>query len=213
MERMMLHILDSLDRDMRQTVQILSILGREFFTSELILVHKMCLGLERSNDNNDYLFSKGKLDFAVKERILEITQVETSPEDDFDESMEDSLYRFRLDVFRTSVINSMLESRRRDLHSTIARVLKAKIDSKDSTSVNYRENLALFSHLKASGDSVNTASLALEIGKRFEKMGLFGQSLSLYNETLDLWNVASEDDDREYIGGERVNNMKHNFHI
>ena len=159
---MMLHILDNLDREMRQTIQIMSVLGREFSTSDLVLVHKMCLGYKRSNDNDDYTFSMTKLKQAIDENIIEIAKFHSSSrnadtgEFEVDEQIEDNLYRFRLDVFRTSVINSMLGSRQRDLHSAIARVLKSELN-KPEKKATVREKLALFIHLKASGDSVGTA--------------------------------------------------------
>lgn len=208
-----MHRIDLLDRDMRTTVQICAMLGREFLMSDLVLVQRDCLGIQKASD--DFDFSKKFLDKAVSDRILEVTideDVEHQEElngmelDGGSDFHEDSLYRFRLDVFRTSVLYSMLESRRRDLHSIIAKALQRQQKEKFGDNfTDYRGMLKLFGHLKACADSVSAAELALKIGKEFENLGLSSQSLSLYKETIEIWDLdvhKDDDPDRTTIGGE-----------
>uniref|UniRef100_A0A7S2LAG3 Uncharacterized protein n=1 Tax=Leptocylindrus danicus TaxID=163516 RepID=A0A7S2LAG3_9STRA len=212
LEQMMMHRVDSLDREMRAAVQVCAVLGREFLMSDLVLVQRDCMGLQKAVD--DFEFSKKFLDKAVNERILEVTIDEGNDYHDELNDMEldggsdfheDVLYRFRLDVFRTSVLYSMLESRRRDLHSVIAKALQRQQKQKHGDhSTDYRGMLKLFGHLKACADSVNAAELALKIGKEFENLGLSSQSLSLYNETVEIWDPCvhrDDDPERTTIGG------------
>jgi hypothetical protein len=56
--------------------------------------------------------------------------------------------------------------------------------------------MKLFSHWKASGESKKAASLALSIGKSFEELGLQDQSIKVFEDALDMWNVSGNSESK-----------------
>ena len=105
-------------------------------------------------------------------------------------------YRFTFchDVWRTTVLTLMLDSRKRDIHRIIAKTLEARLSDRTD---DYLSKMKLFSHWKASGESSKAVALAFSIGKSYEEMGMINQSILLYQEALRIW--TSDDDNWEYI--------------
>jgi len=206
---MILHTMDSLDQEIRQIVQTCSILGREFDLNDLVLVHKPCIGMHSSNNHEEELeFTKPKLDVAIKARIIEIAENDDSLASDSSQKLH--TYRFRLDVFRLSVTNSMLESRRKDLHGIVAKAIKAYLKKHEiADNFDFTGMIKLFNHLKSSDDSTNAASTALKIGKKFENLGLSSQSLELYRDTLCIWTSKSnsKENPKNNIGGKNFSSI------
>jgi hypothetical protein len=83
----------------------------------------------------------------------------------------------------------MLDSRKRDMHLTIAKTLEKQDGSNND---DYLSRMKLFSHWRASGESEKAASLALSIGRSFEELGLQDQSTKVFQDALSMWNVGGE---------------------
>lgn len=119
--------------------------------------------------------------------LLLISNQKSSPTFENSE-IEDIRYCFSHDVWRSTILELMLDERKRHLHKIVALTLEstATDDAKD-----YNSRLRLFSHLKSSGDVVNASAVALDAGKVFEDFGLHHQCIELYHETLEMWENAS----------------------
>ena len=90
----------------------------------------------------------------------------------------------------------MLQCLKSKIHRAIALTLEAACtdDAKD-----YMSRLRLFSHWKSSGDFVKTSTIALDVGKMFEDLGLNDQCIHLYRDTLDMWKKV--DDPEQAVAG------------
>ena len=99
------------------------------------------------------------------------------------------VYTFCHDVWRTTILNLMLDSRKCDMHLTIAKTLE-KLDGHHTD--DYLSRMKLFSHWRASGESKKAAALALSIGGSFEELGLQDQSIKVFQDALAMWNVGGE---------------------
>lgn len=110
---------------------------------------------------------------------------------------QDKSYTFCHDVWRSSILNLMLESRKKQIHSIIATSLE---NQARTTSLDYGSKMKLWNHWKAAGEAGKAANLALEIGKSFEELGLHDQSIKLYEDTLELMRIR-EGDAADSIGG------------
>lgn len=109
-----------------------------------------------------------------------------------DGAMDSNLvYTFCHDTWRTTILNLMLDSRKRDMHLTIAKTLE-KQDGYNTD--DYLSRMKLFSHWRASGESKKAASLALSIGGSFEELGLQDQSIKVFQDALAMWDFDGESD-------------------
>ena len=173
---LVLQRVDDFDLNTRNMLNIGAVLGLSFTLDEVIAVQmKTSEGQEAAVRSA----TQDGLREAVKEGILECKSV---PSDD-DELKEITKYSFYHAVWRTALLNLMLDGRKRDLHRTIAEVLEDKGKGTDE----YMFQTRLFSHWVQSGNFVKAAELALALGKHFEeRLGLPAQSIKLYNDALGL---------------------------
>jgi hypothetical protein len=118
------------------------------------------------------------------------------PKNDKSLLVENVTYLFSHDVWRSTILDLMLDSRKRTMHRTIAFTLESGcIDGKRD----YVSRLRLFAHWKGSGDFVKASALALCVGKMFEDIGLNKQRIRLYNDALDMWK-SSDCSDKSIAG-------------
>lgn len=110
---------------------------------------------------------------------------------------QDKSYTFCHDVWRTSILNLMLESRKKQIHNIIATSLETQARTK---AMDYGSQMKLWHHWKAAGETGKAANLALAVGKRFEELGLHDQSIKLYEDTLELMK-EQDADAADGIGG------------
>jgi hypothetical protein len=110
---------------------------------------------------------------------------------------QDKNYTFCHDVWRTSILNLMLESRKKQIHSIIATSLETHARTK---AMDYGSQMKVWHHWKAAGETGKAANLALSVGKRFEELGLHDQSIKLYEDTLELMK-EQDSDAADGIGG------------
>lgn len=216
---LLLHRIDSFDASVRNILHLGAVLGSSFEMKEVVAVLRQTVGKEESDPKLFLKTTKDALDVAVSEGILYVVYEGGDFVDEGDDSfVEDStgfheslqslgsstqimakatgeslspplVYTFCHDVWRTTILNLMLDSRKRDMHKIIAKTLeKQEGRNKDD----YLSRMKLFSHWKASGESKKAASLALSIGTSFEELGLQDQSIKVFQDALDMWKVADE---------------------
>jgi hypothetical protein len=162
------------------------------FTLEAIVFVEM-----RTSDGSEDAVRKiteDSLKVAVEEGILERINVGGDNESD---GKILTKYSFYHTVWRTALLNLMLEGRKRDLHRFLAETL----EQKDIGVGDYMFNTKLFNHWINSGNFAKAADLAVSLGKHFEeRLGLPAQSIRLYSEALDLLRESS--DTKTGVGGE-----------
>ena len=111
--------------------------------------------------------------------------------------MKGKSYRFTNEKWRFNILQLMLDSRKRDIHRSIALALENIIKDRDD----FISTIKVFGHWKASGDTSKSSSLGLSIGRQFEELGLQNHAENIYREVLDMWKVKSNSDDEEVIAG------------
>jgi hypothetical protein len=97
----------------------------------------------------------------------------------------DRLYEFSHDMWRSTVLATMLTGRKTELHRRIAIAME-----KDQVQILERSDLAgllsLFEHWKACGDFLKAAPLAMTVGTRLNEWDLLHQSVDLFRDALDM---------------------------
>jgi Cdc6-like AAA superfamily ATPase len=173
---LVLQRVDDFDLNTRNMLNIGAVLGLSFTLDEVIAVQmKTSEGQEAAVRSA----TQDGLREAVKEGIVECKSIPSDEE----EGRTVTKYSFYHAVWRTALLNLMLDGRKRDLHRTIAEVLEDKGKGTDE----YMFQTRLFSHWVQSGNFVKASELALALGKHFEeRLGLPAQSIKLYNDALSL---------------------------
>jgi hypothetical protein len=98
-------------------------------------------------------------------------------------------YSFYHAVWRTALLNLMLEGRKKDLHQAIAESLAQE----EKGIEDYMFQTKLFTHWICANDFAKAAQLASTLGKHFEeRLGLPAKSIRLYNEALNLVRESSD---------------------
>jgi tetratricopeptide (TPR) repeat protein len=209
---LLLHRIDSFDVSVRNVLNLGAVLGNSFELIEIVAVLQRMSGEDPQLDILRMESTRAALEFAVEEGILYM-QYDTEEKNDnaeipFGESITSMAssnphrshrpdghpsnkfvtYTFCHDIWRTMILNLMLDSRKRDMHRIIALTLEAQHG--DDTD-DYLSRMKLFSHWKASGESTKAAELALCIGKSFESLGLQDQSIKLYEDAIEMWHDKS----------------------
>lgn len=208
---LLLHRIDSFDAPIRDVLNLGAVLGSSFEMKVLVAVLRQ-MNKEQADFKTVLDKAKSSLDVAVSEGILYVIQEGGDFSDEgidditgestglhesscsFDnpspslESLSSNLvYTFCHDIWRTTILNLMLDSRKRDMHLIIAITLEKQ---EGQNADDYLSRMKLFSHWKASGESKKATSLALSIGKSFEELGLQDQSIKVFEDALDMWNVS-----------------------
>lgn len=206
-----LHRIDSLDASVRIVLNVGAILGSSFVLSEIVAVMQKMSGEDRIDDELHTDTTIASLERAVHEGILylqhgsgdnveadertfkeSITSLASSSpiRQDVHPSPNFASYTFCHDTWRTTILNLMLDSRKRDMHRIIAETLEAQYGEEVD---NYLPRMKLFSHWKASGEPTKAANLALSIGNSFEELGLHDQGIKLYEDAIETWHDKSSE--------------------
>lgn len=97
----------------------------------------------------------------------------------------DRHFEFSHDMWRTTVLATMLKGRKTELHRLIAAAME-----KDQVKILKRSDLArlltLFEHWKACGEFLKAAPLAMTVGTRLNEWDLLHQSIDLYRDALGM---------------------------
>jgi hypothetical protein len=173
---LVLQRLDSFDINTRNVLNIGAVIGLSFTLEDLIAVEM------RTSDACEEAVRKvieEALEIATEDGVLESREM-SDEESDEEASCR---YAFCHAVWRGTLLNLMLEGRKRDLHRVIAETLEeAGVETND-----YMFQTKLFKHWVSSGNLVKATELALSVGHHFEqRLGLPAQSIRIYTEALDL---------------------------
>ena len=173
----MLQRLDAFDIHVRNVLNIGAVIGLSFTLDEVVGVE-----IRTSDGSKDAIkkHTEDALKVAVEEGILESR---TFVGDNESDGKPVTKYAFYHAVWRTALMNIMLEGRKRDLH----RILAETLEDQDVGVGDYMFNTKLFNHWINSGNFGKAGALAIMLGKHFEeRLGLPAQSIRLYNEALGL---------------------------
>jgi hypothetical protein len=160
-----------------------AVIGLSFSLDEVIRVQM------RTGDGQEVIVRRltlEALEAAVDQGILETRTVGGEHGSGGKEGVKYSFYHA---VWRTTLLNLMLEGRRKDVHRAIAESLAQEGKGVED----YMFQTKLFTHWICANDFAKAAQLALTVGKHFEeRLGLPAQSIRLYNEALDLLRESSD---------------------
>jgi len=213
------HRLDTFTRTVRTILDLGAVLGTSFDLADIINVTNRTADcpFEDKEENSQKIHDA--LDFLVNEGILvEVClggdvegehyiendlRAEPSPSSlKKDHVFQDKTYTFCHDIWRASILSLMLESRKKRIHKFIASSLQAQTKK---CNTDYMSLMKIWNHLTAAGERTQAADVALAVGKSFEGLGMYEQSVKLYEDTLGLWRAGPEsvDSDAIEIGGFR----------
>jgi hypothetical protein len=180
---LVLQRLDSFDASTRNLLNIGAVIGLSFSLDDMVAVQM------RASDATEFTvrqLTMKSLEAAIAEGILESRTISSDGEVN---GRKATKYSFFHAVWRSAVLNLMLEGRKRDLHRTIAETLAIQNIEIDD----YMFQTKLFNHWIHSGNFGKSAELALTVGNHFEeRLGLPAQSIRLYNDALDLLRESSD---------------------
>jgi hypothetical protein len=209
-EELILSRVDAFSPSVRHILNVATVLGSSFELVEVVAILRQMVSpaarkaieAEKVRADLDFLVSEGVLrlvydgfDKVGDEGTDELQDsLLAAPTEDF-WAVQELMYNFSHDMWRSAILKLMLDSRKRDIHRIIGLTLENHIGNVTS---DYLSRMKLFGHWKASGESTKAAALALSIGKSFEDLGLHEQSIKLYKDSLAIWRGTDEDDG---IGG------------
>ena len=204
--------LDSFDAPVRNALNLGAVIGFNFEFADIIAItqhfagasrHEKCIQAKKTHDALDFLVTDGILietciggdaeaassldhlsSVVVCSRnddpIVTVLLKDTNPYE-----FKNKSYQFCHDIWRSSILSLMLDTRKKHIHRTIAQILEQHqtVDESDD----FSSRLKLFGHWRSAGETCKAASVALAIGSSFESLGLFEQSIKLYNDTLSIW--------------------------
>jgi len=198
----MLQRVDGFSGQARNVLNVAAAMGSSFEFAHIVEV------ISRLNTNygtgKHQIFENAKggakivLDQAVQEGILYFEYHSSAafnswePQDNLSRcpefgSVEELTFTFTHEAWRATILKLMLGSLKRTIHRAIALTLEAALDD---TMHDYLSHLKLFCHWKGSGDFPKAVSVALDVGKMFEDLGLSQQCIRLYRDTLEMWNTG-----------------------
>mmetsp|Transcript_21279 Transcript_21279/g.37430 ORF Transcript_21279/g.37430 Transcript_21279/m.37430 type:complete len:678 (-) Transcript_21279:222-2255(-) len=196
----MLNRFDALDAAVRKILHTCAVLGYSFSLLDVARVHPEL----------DFVFVEDTLNLALSEMIL----VEIGEEDeqsaysassnvgsnsklgssvDFSRTSSrvhhiegERNFEFSHDMWRTTVLTTLLEARKMELHRRIATAMEKEqlggvLERRDLSRL-----LTLFEHWKSCDEFLKAAPLALMVGARLNEWDLVRQSVDLYRDALEM---------------------------
>jgi hypothetical protein len=193
----LLNRFDALDSPVRKVLQTCAVLGSSFSLSDLALVHHEI----------DIYSLEDSLTSALSEMIL-VELIDDDEKSTYSNSTSgsnsklgssvafsktpsgiptnaDRQFEFSHDMWRSTVLATMLKGRKTDLHRLIAGAMeKVQVLILDRSDL--ARLLTLFEHWKACGEFLKAAPLAMTVGRRLNDWDLHHQSVDLYRDALDM---------------------------
>jgi hypothetical protein len=194
---------DGFSASVRYVLNLGAVLGESFRLVEIMDIMHLLHG-KFFDDNADAAFlhvkqAQGTLQVAVDEGVLYM-EYEGGAEDDLDHSsltgavpftprpsesmIEEISYSFCHDVWRSSLLDVMLGSQKRETHRTIALMLESRQDTEQL--LGFLSQTRLFNHWRESGDFVKASSVALLVGTDFVSLGLYDQSIQILQDAIGM---------------------------
>lgn len=207
--------LDAFDAPVRNVLNLGAVIGLNFELADVIAITQHFAGTSLNEKREQARKIHDALDVLVAEGILietclggdadadgacdpfsfiflstldENSTIGTSKEDSSPYEFTKKSYEFCHDIWRTSILKLMLESRKKHIHRTIAQILENRHQSEDVH--DYLSQMKIFSHWRSAGETSKAVNIALAVGKCFESLGLYEQSIKLYEDTLSIWRVS-----------------------
>jgi class 3 adenylate cyclase len=192
----LLHRIDSFELAVRATLNIAAVLGLTFKLGDVVSV--LFESAEKNAKKHDVRAEVvGSLKVAVQQGFLLITRAaddsrKARSNGTFDEDDDAAEFRFCQDVWRTTLLGLMLESRKRDIHHKMASAMETAISGKEAI-VEYL--VKIFYHWKESGSTDHTTRAALRVGTRLEQQdSRMHESIKIYEDTLDAFGWIKPED-------------------
>lgn len=205
-----LHRMDSLPSTVRTHLNLGAILGSAFELMDVVTVFEQYRDVTKDGRLEHAQAVHESLDQAVKKGILEVTNKESAVRTRYNTSehpyaAHNIIFKFTHDVWRSNILRLTLDEWKKDMHNLIAQSMETVMDSQPAN--DYQVLTRLFSHWKGSGRAKEAATLALQMGRNLEDMGLTHQSLIVYRESLDMWKAMDNSNEvpDDSIGGLSVN--------
>jgi class 3 adenylate cyclase len=204
--------LDSFDAYVRNALNLGAVIGLTFELADVIAIAQHFAGESRKekeeqskkiHDALDVLVSEGILietviggdaEAASSLDLLSFVVVGSTDDNGFVSGSNANInpyeftnksYQFCHDVWRSSILKLMLDSRKKHIHRTIAQIIEQHQANEDSN--NFSSRMKLFSHWRSAGEATKAATVALAVGKSFEDLGLHEQGIKLYEDTVSIW--------------------------
>jgi hypothetical protein len=196
----MLNRFDSLGVWVRKILQTCAVLGQSFSLSDVVRVHHSDIKTALIEDS---------LNVAISEMIL----VDLGEDEDKSTSSAHSNagsnsnigtsvghsrtssrldlegernFVFSHDMWRKTVLTTLLEARKVKLHRLIAVAMEKELHSGGLERSDLSQLLALFEHWKLCGEFLRAASLALMVGERLNDWDLLDLSVDVCRDALDM---------------------------
>ena len=117
----------------------------------------------------------------------------------------DKIYQFKSFIWRQSVLSTLLQSRKKQLHKQVALSLEAEgFGYPMSNFEDNRNSLFLLEHWKQAEDMHKSCHLIFDIGKRYEEWGFSALAIDIYEDGIDIildLNNISIDSNTSILGG------------
>jgi hypothetical protein len=183
-----LHRVDSFDVAVRSTLNVAAVVGYTFTLDELVSV------FQEKNDRKEAeirIQTAESLQFLVTEGIVYAGDKSSRPLPNDAVAADEPRTRFTFyqEVWRSTVLKLMLDSRKRDIHRKIATSLESPAAGRPMTVESMRN---IFTHWKAAGDASKMAAVALQFGKyAHDDETIVLDAIRMNEETLCMWDYST----------------------
>lgn len=207
---LLLYRLDALDLSVRVVLHLSAILGTEFDLLDAAFAYEEMLGIDISNQYEAAANLRLSLDVAEQEGILEsiLMAEDRDEEDTFDTSIRHPFFsdncrlRFTHDSWQKSILNVMLDEKKREIHEHIAISMERELDNDNDEQQDFEKQINVFNHWKSSGSFIKAAGMSLSIGGQLMMFGLNSQAVLLFDEVLDILTRVSDNESNMPTYGE-----------
>lgn len=207
---LLLYRLDALDLSVRVVLHLSAILGTEFDLLDAAFAYEEMLGIDISNQYEAAANLRLSLDVAEQEGILEsiLMAEDRDEEDTFDTSIRHPFFsdncrlRFTHDSWKKSILNVMLDEKKREIHEHIAISMERELDNENDEQQDFEKQINVFNHWKSSGSFIKAAGMSLSIGGQLMMFGLNSQAVLLFDEVLDILTRVSDNESNMPTYGE-----------
>ncbi|KAL3763332.1 hypothetical protein ACHAW5_010999 [Stephanodiscus triporus] len=222
---LLLYRIDALDSSVRTVLHLSAVLGTEFDLLDAALAYEELFGVNESTQVASAIALRESFDVAIKEGIIEKYDIFSAENrDDEDENScssminvmislkgrrqahplysENCRLRFTHDSWKTSMLNVMLDERKREMHEHVAISLERELDDENQNQDDFEKQITVFKHWKACGSFPKASASALNIGGQLMLLGLNPQAILLFDDVLDILEKISDDEiGRTQYGG------------
>lgn len=205
---LLLYRLDALDSSVRVVLHLSAILGTEFDLLDAAFAYEEMLGIDMSHQYEAAANFRHSLDVAVREGILESISVAEDRGEEFDSPIRHPLFsescrlRFTHDSWKKSILNVMLDEKKREIHEHVAISMMRELDDESDVHEDFEKQITVFNHWKSSGSFIKAAGMSLSIGGQLMILGLNSQAVLLFDEVLDILTRVSDDESNMPTYGE-----------